>query len=74
MLEPNSIEAVNSIAHNHQALREIGVVADVEVLDMHGYLAEQIDRGWLWWDFVHLTSFGQELFAERLAEAISDDR
>lgn len=74
VLEPNSIEAVHSIAHNHQALREIGVVADVEVLDMHGYLAEQIDRGWLWWDFVHLTSFGQELFAERLAEAISDDR
>jgi hypothetical protein len=69
--EPNSIEAVHSIAHNHVVLAGLAADMDVELLDMHEYLAHQIDRGWLWWDFVHLTSFGQDLFARRLAEAIT---
>jgi lysophospholipase L1-like esterase len=71
--EPNSLEAVHSLAHNHVVLRELAAATGVDVLDMHEYLADQLDRGWLWWDFVHLTSFGQDLFARRLAEAITGD-
>jgi hypothetical protein len=33
---------------------------------VHGALAEARDTGFLWWDRVHLTSYGQERLAELL--------
>ena len=43
--EPNSIEAVHSIAHNHEILREVGTATGVPVVEMHTWLAEQ--REWI---------------------------
>jgi phospholipase/lecithinase/hemolysin len=38
------------------------------VIDRHAYLAERRDRaGFVWWDFLHPTSFGQRLVARKLA-------
>ena len=38
----------------------------VPVIDMHSYLRDKYDEGFLWWDSVHLADFGQDLFAEKL--------
>jgi hypothetical protein len=37
---------------------------------MPRHLAERADDGFLWWDWVHLTSYGQELFAEFLVDEL----
>ena len=70
VLEPNSAEDpgadIDSLRARHAAMRRVAEASGVPVVDMHAHLAEQEDRGFLWWDSVHLTSFGQRLFAERL--------
>jgi len=70
VLEPNTTEDPESdqvvLRANHEALRQLGARLGLTVVDMHAHLADLADRGFLWWDNVHLTSFGQRLFAERL--------
>jgi lysophospholipase L1-like esterase len=71
ILEPNDPEAIKNLAHtaiNHQNMREVAARMNVPVVEMHQYLssAEVYDSGFLWWDFVHLTSYGQKLFADHL--------
>ena len=41
----------------------------VPVLDLHGHLSapEVVDSGFLWWDYVHLSSYGHRRAAEWLA-------
>ena len=49
---------------------ELDQVADelgLKVIDMHAYLSKFDDTGFLWWDHVHLTAYGQRLIAEKLA-------
>ncbi len=68
--EPNSSEvlhaAFGAIDVRHAAMKEAGELEGVPVLDMHAFLLANEDRGFLFWDPVHLTSLGQRLFAERL--------
>jgi lysophospholipase L1-like esterase len=70
VLEANSPEdrraELEKLAAKHEAMRRVGREQGVPVVDMHGYLLENQDRGFLFWDFAHLTSLGQKLFAERL--------
>jgi lysophospholipase L1-like esterase len=70
VLEPNSAEDpgadIEALRVRHAAMRRVAEASGVPVVDMHAHLAQQEDRGFLWWDSVHLTSFGQRLFAERL--------
>jgi lysophospholipase L1-like esterase len=61
--EPNSIESVPTIK-NHQAMKEVAEKNNVIFLHTHDYLATKTDTGILWWDFVHMTSFGYRLMAE----------
>jgi lysophospholipase L1-like esterase len=39
------------------------------VVEVHEPLVAERDGGFLWWDRVHLTSYGQERLARRLLEA-----
>ncbi len=52
-------------------MRRVGEENNVTVVDMHAYLLEHYDEGFLWWDNVHLTDFGQELFAQKLYEELN---
>ncbi|RMF27279.1 MAG: hypothetical protein D6765_07775 [Bacteroidetes bacterium] len=52
----------------HRAMQEVIDSENVPALDMHHYLLQKSDEGFLWWDFVHLADFGQRLLAERLLE------
>ncbi len=71
IMEPNSLEnQVRPLIRRHAAMARVAAAQRVPILDMHTYLAERHDDGFLWWDPVHLTSFGQRLFAERLLEEL----
>ncbi len=72
--EANSSEMApgKNLFANHQVLRQLGEKYGVPVLPLHGFLSESasLGNGWLWWDQVHLTSYGQEVTAGWLAPQV----
>jgi lysophospholipase L1-like esterase len=69
MLEANSLEGRQNadLETKHAVARVVAAHHGLPVIDMEAYLAQRKDAGFLWWDFVHLTSFGQRLVADKLA-------
>jgi lysophospholipase L1-like esterase len=73
ILEPNSLERRltdsehGHLEYKHAIMRKVAANYGLPAIDLHGYLAEAKDAGFIWWDFVHLTSFGQRLVAAKLA-------
>jgi len=57
---------------NHQILRRLGRKYHVSVLPLHDFLSQsaKLGNGTLWWDQVHLTSYGQEITAAWLAPQV----
>jgi lysophospholipase L1-like esterase len=71
VLEANSIEGPQeNIGPNHAAMRLVASELGVSVVDMHEHFARIHDEGFLWWDVVHLTSYGQLRLAQKLFEVI----
>jgi lysophospholipase L1-like esterase len=73
--EPNCIESrgPDSLAvlrANHAAMRQVAARLGIPVVEVHDALIAEADTGFLWWDRVHLTSYGQE----RLAALLFDQR
>ncbi len=70
VLEANSPEFPYEIfmAEKHAIMRRVGRENNIPVLDAHEYLKARRNDGILWWDIVHLTSFGHELMANFLYE------
>ena len=74
LLEANSPGAIVAPAlSKHGIMKELGTKYDVPVLDLHGFVKEESNKesGFLWWDTVHLTSYGQGLVAKWLAPALT---
>jgi len=66
VLEANSPEEpYEALKAKHEAMKATGLPC----VDLHGYLVAQ-RGGHLWWDKVHLTSYGQQLAGAFLAEEI----
>ena len=71
LLEPNAIDSVSrNVLPNHAVVREVGAATGTPVIDMMALLAAEHDSGLLWWDTVHLTSYGQRRFAELLHQEL----
>jgi len=73
VLEPNAAERKSSwLKANHALMREVAAEFGVPVWDMSGHFAREgvRDSGFLWWDFVHLSSLGHRVAAEFLVERI----
>jgi len=71
VMEANSTESdTTSLERKHGIMREVAARHQIRVADLHHYLAEHRDDGFLWWDFVHLTSFGHSLAAGYLIAEI----
>jgi lysophospholipase L1-like esterase len=68
--EPLSTEKYPSEKETHQVMRHVAAANDVPLIEMHDYLKELYDSGFLWWDHVHPTPFGHRLIAERLYPAV----
>ena len=75
--EPNSIERRptdsqhGDLAVKHRIVRTIAARHGLPVIDLQWYLTEQKDAGFIWWDFVHLTTLGQRLVAGKLARDLA---
>jgi lysophospholipase L1-like esterase len=73
--EPNATDSrsersLRGLREKHEALRAVAARRGIPVLEVHEALEAERDTGFLWWDRVHLTSYGQErlaalLFAQR---------
>jgi lysophospholipase L1-like esterase len=70
-LEANSPENPKpSTLKNHQIMRQVAAQFAIPVVDLHACLGKEANTGFLWWDFVHLTSYGQELAAQCLEKPL----
>jgi lysophospholipase L1-like esterase len=69
LLEANAAEADHHyLEMKHSTVRKLGQELNVPVWDLNGYLSSAgvYDSGMLWWDHVHLASYGHALVAEWL--------
>jgi lysophospholipase L1-like esterase len=70
LLEPNAAEVDRpSLQRKHSSIQRLGQELRVPVWDLDGYLSSDpvYDSGMMWWDKVHLTSYGHGVVAEWLA-------
>ncbi len=62
ILEPNNPEQIrDNLLPNHEILRELSKAHGVPLIDLHACLAKDNDEGFMWWDFVHLTTWGHKM-------------
>jgi acyl-CoA thioesterase-1 len=73
VMEANTAERDNeALVRRHGVMRRVSDAHGVPAVDMHHALAAERARGFLWWDFVHPTSFGHRLIAERLIDPVRE--
>lgn len=72
VLEPNSTESPDPLSQNHATMIDVAKQNDIPWADLQGYLdgGGVHDAGILWWDKVHLTSYGQALAASFIARGV----
>lgn len=57
----------------HQIMEEVAKEHQIAFINMHEYLADHLEEGIIWWDFVHPTSFGYKLIANHLYESLQEE-
>jgi lysophospholipase L1-like esterase len=65
VLEANDADNPH-LRRNHEAMRDVAAAHGIPLTDLHRAILARSDDGFLWWDFVHLSSFGQKLAADVL--------
>ncbi|MCP4327808.1 MAG: SGNH/GDSL hydrolase family protein [Alphaproteobacteria bacterium] len=75
VLEANSSEAGDRLSVRHEIMRNVASANDVPVADLHGIMndPEVYDTGIIWWDRIHMTSYGQRLAAEFIGHAVLEN-
>jgi len=70
--EPNALEESIQprLQRNHQIMRRVARDLGVPVIDAQGWLHHERESGFLWWDRVHLTSYGHRLLGEYVASEL----
>jgi lysophospholipase L1-like esterase len=72
--EANSFEAArfDNLRRNHETMERLAVEYRVPVYPLHNFLNQPDvrDTGFIWWDIVHLTSYGQAVVSQWLAPRI----
>jgi lysophospholipase L1-like esterase len=71
VLEANSPEYPSgALDRAHDSMRKVAEKNGIRIANAHDFLKKRARDGFLWWDFVHLTSYGQELLARHIYENI----
>ena len=70
VLESNSAERSPGRLPLHDVMVDVAREAGLPVVDLHGYINQHLNDGFLFWDFVHLTSFGHRIAADALYPAV----
>lgn len=68
VVEANSPEESQEESGIHKIMKRVGKENNLLVIDLHKYLRGKYDDGLVWWDYVHLTSFGHKLAAAYIFE------
>ena len=68
-LEANSPEKSPSELIGHHIMREVAQKNNIKYFDIHSYLMDNIQSGIIWWDQVHMTSYGHKLVADFFYDA-----
>lgn len=64
VLEANDVNApAEHIERNHIIMSNMAQELGIPLIDLHGFMGENRDTGFQWWDFVHFTDFGHQLAA-----------
>lgn len=63
--EPNYTES-RELALKHNIMKRIAIYGNVKSVSMQLTMESNQENGFLWWDAVHMTNYGQAIFAERL--------
>ena len=70
--EANSIEPNPEVRHeNHIVIRNVALKQKIRLIAAHQYLRQRHDTGFLWWDTVHPTSYGYQLLAQTIGDAVA---
>lgn len=73
ILEANSLEQTRDfLTTNHQTMKKVAAEYHLPVIDLHQCLLKNYDSGFLWWDFVHPTSYGHALAADCIYPTLHD--
>jgi len=71
IFEANSTEyRQRRLLAHHKIMGDVAKKMNIKTINMHDYLAQKYDTGLLWWDEVHLTSYGQFLVADKIFHEI----
>jgi lysophospholipase L1-like esterase len=73
VLEANTIEKnKRGLARKHATMVEVATHRNIPWIDLHGHLQKPklYDSGIIWWDGVHMTSYGQALAGAYIADGI----
>ncbi len=76
VLEANSTEEdIVHLKRKHEVMSNLAKEKNIPWIDLHGYLAKTdvYDSGILWWDMVHLTSYGQKIAAGFITKGIIEN-
>jgi hypothetical protein len=73
VLEANSPERDVKLDRQHAIMRSVAAAKGIATIDADAWLRRRFAEGFLWRDFVHLSSFGQELLARCLADALEKE-
>ena len=76
VLEANSTEEnIVHLKRRHDVVTHLAREKEIPWIDLHGYLAntDVYDSGILWWDMVHLTSYGQKIAAGFITKGIIEN-
>ena len=71
--EANSPDYMNThLKRNHEIITNISAEKSISCIDLHSYLSSPdiVDSGFLWWDGVHLTAYGQKTAGIYIAQEI----
>ncbi|MBN2545103.1 MAG: SGNH/GDSL hydrolase family protein [Spirochaetes bacterium] len=73
ILESNSIENITvNIYKYHDIMRKIAEKHNIPVIDLFDFMNKNYDKGFIWWDNVHMSSAGHNLAAQLLTEKIEE--
>jgi lysophospholipase L1-like esterase len=73
ILIPEPVERhIVPVSTNHQTVKILAEKYGLMAVDIQGYLNDHFDSGFIFWDCVHLTDFGQELFADKLYQELKE--
>lgn len=74
LAEPNDLFHSERLAINHLILKqEANKFKNIPVIEVQDYMDSCHTKGFIWWDYVHLTDYGYQLLSAKIAPSIINE-